>query len=168
MFIPSLPVNVLTNIASQAFSGAASRASSPAQSFESDLASGNTAAAQSFLSALQTKLSVENSGVSGGAISSQIGQVSSDLKSGDLTAAQADFSQLKQVIAQQKNGLIPPVSNRGIGLTDNLAKTITASGAASDPSLAALASYNSLRQSAFAGAVNLSLPGSAPSFSVNL
>jgi hypothetical protein len=168
MLIPSLPVNVLTNVASQALTGSASRASSAAKGFESDLASGNISGAQSFLSTLQTKLSSGNSGAAGSAISAQVTQVSNDLKAGNLNAAQADFSQLKLAMTQQKNGLTAPPSSNGTRLREVLAQTIAGSGDASGPSLAALESYNSLQQSAFAGAVNLSMPANVPSFSANL
>jgi hypothetical protein len=157
MHIPSLPMNVFTNAVSQALSSPASRATSGEKSFESDLVSGNISGAQSFLSTLQTKLSLGSSGAAGSAISAQIAKVGNDLKLGNLTAAQADFSHLKLA-----------VSNSAGLAASNLNQSIDAAGSASDSSLAALASYNSLQQSAFAGAVNLSMPGNVPSLSVNL
>jgi hypothetical protein len=142
----------------------ASRGSAGVKSFESDLDSGNIAGAQSFLSALQQKLPVGNSGGTASAVSSQITQVSNDLKSGNLTAARSDFSQLKLTLAQHKPGSAAPASNSGSSAT----QTSAASGNALDSSLAALASYNALQQGAFTGAVNLSMPASIPSLSINM
>ncbi len=155
MHMPSLPANIFTSAASQALSGLASRAPSGAKSFEADLDSGNIAGAQSFLSALQQKLSLGASGGTGTGTSAQIAQVSNDLTSGNLTAARADFSHLQSTLAQQHHAPGASGANNG-------------SSASSEGSLAALASYNALQQGAFNSAVNLSMPGNSPSFSINM
>lgn len=149
MHVSSLPANTLLHAASQAATGLTGRASGPS-SFESDLASGNVAGAQSFLSALQTKLSAGKPGAAGSAISSQIAQVSGDLSANNLTTARKDFSRLKQILGQQKQVLAQQNQEP------------------SASSLSALSSYNALQQGAFSSAVNLSMPGSTPSLSINM
>lgn len=144
MLIPSLPMNFLSGAASQILSGAASRATTTAKGFESDLDSGNIAGAQSFLSTLQQKLSQTGSS---SAVSSGIAQVGSDLKSGNTAAAKLDFSNLRQSLEQ-------------LGQTQN-------STGAGDASSASLAAMNALQQSAYSAAINLSMPSGASSLSVN-
>jgi hypothetical protein len=146
MLIPSLPINFLSDAASQILSGAASRASSTVKGFESDLDSGNIAGAQSFLSTLQQKLSPTGAD---SAVSAGIAQVGNDLKSGNLAAAKLDFTNLQQSIAQSKQ-------------TQNTASAGDAAGAAS------LAALNALRQGAYSAAINLSMPASTSSLSVSL
>ena len=166
MHIPSLPANVLTSTVSQALAGFTNRAQSAsgANSFESDLSSGNISGAQSFLSALQQKLSLEGSGAAGTAISTQITQLSNDLKSGNLTAAQTDFSSLKQTLAYQKHAAAGAASSSN----SSAAQGSASSASASASEMAALAGYNALQQGAYAGAINLSMPANIPSLSVDM
>ncbi len=145
MHIPSLPAHVFTSAASQALNGAASRASSTVKSFASDLDSGDIAGAQSFLSALQQKLSLSGAG---SAVSAQLAQVGSDLGAGNVTAAKTDFTQLQDSIAQWKQTQLPPGSGAGSG--------------------GLLAAGNDILQSAYAAAANLALPASLPSLSLSL
>jgi ribosomal protein S20 len=154
--------NLFTNAVSQTVAGFANRASSAARNFESDLQSGDIAGAQSFLTALQQKLGAQGSTPAGSAVSAQIKQVSNDLQSGNLTAAQTDFSNLQLSISQLKHrpGL-PASGNRSGAQAPGSAGTTTSSA------LADLQSYNPLQQNAFSGALNLSLPASVPSLSVN-
>jgi len=152
------------NLVSQAVNSLANRVSSAAGNFESDLQSGNIAGAQSFLTALEQKLAAPGSKIPGSPIASQLSQISSDLKSGDLNAAQTDFSSLRTGLSHLRTGSGWPAS----GSTPTPAGTSSASSdLAPDPSLAALLSYNSLQQNAFNGALNLSMPATFPSLSVN-
>jgi len=144
MLIPSLPLDFLSGAASQVLTGAASRAASSTKSFESNLDSGNIAGAQSFLSTLQQKLS--QTGASS-TVSAGVAQVSSDLKSGNVAAAKSDFAQLKQSLLQAW-------------------KTQSGAGAGNAAS-ASQAATNALQQGAYSAAINLSMPSSASSLSVN-
>jgi hypothetical protein len=157
--IPS--IGPLSSVASQAITSLANRASTAATNFETDLQSGNIAGAQSFLGALQQKLSSQSTGAAGSAISAQITKVSNDLKSGDLSAAQTDFASLRLNFPHQQRGANWPASGNGA------APASCASGAAADPTQAALQSYNVMQQMAFNSALNLSLPEAAPSLSIN-
>lgn len=156
--IPS--INSATNLVSQTLSGFANRASTAAQNFESDLQSGNITGAQSFLSALQQKLSVGSTGAPGTGLSPQFAQVSQDLTTGDLAGADSDFSQLEAVFSQLKHGAQAPTS--GPRLDNNIASRMTG-----DPSLEGLSGNYLLQQSAYNNALNLSVPSSVPSLSVN-
>lgn len=153
MHIPSLGPNVFTtaaSAASQLISGAAGRASSAVKSFESDLDSGNTTGAQSFLSTLQQKISLAGQNSS---LSSQLSQIGSDLKSGNVTAAKTDYAQLRQSLSSlSPSSLSHDQSATGAGTASN----------------AALAAYTALQQqSAYSSALNLSMPASMPSLSVS-
>jgi hypothetical protein len=142
MLIPSLPASVFTGAASQLLGGLAGHGASGAKGLGADLDSGNIAGAQSFLSTLQQKLAPAGQG---NALSTQITQLSNDLKSGNLSAAQTDYTALKQSLDQARN------AQQGTSSGSD------ASGAAS----------NLLEQSAYSAALNLSLPASAPSLSMN-
>ena len=144
MLIPSLPLDFLTGAASQVLTGAASRASSAVKSFESDLDSGNVAGAQSFLSTLQQKFSQTGAAST---VSSGINQIGNDLKSGNLAAAKSDFAQLKQSLMQAGQ------AQSGAG--------------AGDAASSSLAAMNALQQGAYSAAINLSMPASSSSLSVN-
>jgi hypothetical protein len=157
--IPSLPANAFMGALSQTLTGSAARVSGGgAKGFESDLASGNIAGAQSFLSTLQQKLSTDGSGGTGTAISAQLKQVSTDLSSGNVSAAQSDFQQLKSGISQLHAQAVPG-SQYGAG---DLNQALAATGVTTS----SLASY-ALQQGAFTGALNLSSPSTNPSFSIN-
>lgn len=155
--------NPLTNVVSQAVTGIANRASSAVKGFESDLQSGNLSGAPSFLSALQQGLTTQGPNSAEARISSQISQVSSDLQSGNLTAAQADFSNLQLTLAQTRHTPNNPSNPRTAVTTP----APVSSSSSANASLAALESYNSLDQNAFNTALNLSLPASVPSLSIN-
>jgi hypothetical protein len=156
---PSIPS--ATNLVSQTLTGFANRASTAAKNFESDLQSGNIAGAQSFLSALEQKLSAGNAG---NGLAPQFAQVSDDLKTGDLAGAQSDFSQLELTLSQRKQGATGPTPASGTQLQNNVAP---AQGMSGDPSLTALAPNYLLQQSAYNSALNLSVPASLPGFSAN-
>ena len=156
--IPS--ISSATNLVSQTMSGFANRASTAAKNFESDLQSGNITGAQSFLSALQQKLSAGTSGAAGTGLAPQFAQVSQDLTAGDLAGADSDFSQLESVFSQLKHGGQTP--SLGLQLENNIASRMTG-----DPSLGGLSGDYLLQQSAYNNALNLSVPASVPSLSVN-
>jgi len=158
--IPS--ISPLANVAAQAVNALASRASTTATNSGSELQSGNVAGAQSFLTALQQKLGAQGA-TAGDAISAQMTQLSNDLKTGDLSAAQNDLSSLRVGVFHLK-GMGWPASGNGSATGGPASDP---SGAIAPASLAALASYNGLEQSAFNGALNLSLPEAVPSLSVN-
>ncbi|HTV16361.1 MAG TPA: hypothetical protein VME68_16705 [Acidobacteriaceae bacterium] len=153
----SLPsAGSLSNLASQAITGFASRAATAAKNFESDLQSGNIAGAQSFLSALEQKLSPGNTGSS---LSSQFSQVSSDLAAGNLSGAQSDFSQLEQMISGVKPGTVSLLSSSSASAAGGSSPTNPQSTLADSGYL--------LQQNAYNSALNLSLPMNVPTFSAN-
>ncbi len=151
-----------SNLVSQAVTSLANRASSAVGNFESQLQSGNIAGAQSFLTALEQKLAAPGSTGATSPIAAQITQISNDLKSGDVNSAETDFSSLRVSLSHLKGGSGWPAANGG-----GFASASGISGLSTDPSLAALQPYSSLEQSAFNSALNLSLPTSLPSLSVN-
>jgi hypothetical protein len=141
MLIPSLPASMFTGAASQLLGGLTGHGASGAKGAGADLDSGSIAGAQSFLSTLQQKLAPAGQG---NALSAQISQLSSDLKSGNLSGAQTDYTALKQSLNQAVN-------------TQGANSGSDASGSA----------LNMLEQSAYSAALNLSLPASAPTLSMN-
>lgn len=156
----ALPASLLTSTLSQAVSGIAGQATSAAKSFESDLQSGNITGAQAFLSTLRQQLVSQGATAAGSAITDQIQQVSNDLTAGNLTAAQSDFSGLKVDLRQL--GHKSATTATGQGTTQQSLGSGSMSAA-----LQQLSSYSPLQQSAYNTALNLSLPASLPSLSVN-
>ncbi|MGA7342248.1 MAG: hypothetical protein WBE72_06345 [Terracidiphilus sp.] len=167
MHLSGLPTNGFTNVLSQLPAGLVGRASTAAKSFESELESGNVSGAQSFLSTLQTKLSAGSSSAAPSAISSQIAQLDNDLKCGNLAAAQSDDSTLELALSKLKQGRTPPIEHKANQQNPPPSQGIVNPGNSPGSALAALESYNPIQQSAFTGAVNLSLPVNLPSFSVS-
>lgn len=154
---------LVSDALSQVMSGFANRASAAAKGFDADLQSDNVGGAQSFLSALQQKLTAQGNAPAGSAVAAQFSQISNDLSTGNLAAAKADFSSLQQSISHLKHGSSAEASGSGTGDPGQA----LASAAAYDPRLASLQSYNPVHQAAFSGALSLSLPSGMPSLSVN-
>lgn len=152
-------INPIANAVSQVMTSFASRASTAAQNFESDLQAGNVSGAQSFLSALQQKLSAGNTGSATTGLSSQFAQVQSDLTTGNLAGAESDFSSLEQAMSQLKHGTGPQSAGTAWPPQNNLAGAKT-TAPWMDPSYL-------LQQSAYNSALNLSMPASLPGFSAN-
>ena len=158
--------NLFTQAVSQVANGFANRASTQVKSFESDLQSGDMNGAQSFLTSLRQKLGTAVSTPAGSAVSAQITQVSNDLTAGNLTAAQSDFSSLQLSLSAAKHRP-GQQENRGNANPPAAVSAGASSAATAQSALAALQSPSVLQQEAFNSALNLSLPASLPSLSVN-
>lgn len=159
--------NLFTQAVSQIANGLANRASSQVKSFESDLQSGDMNGAQSFLTSLRQKLGTAVSTPAGAATSAQITQVSNDLTAGNLTAAQSDFSNLQLGLSAAKHRPGQPENRGSANPPAAISGTASSPSTASQSALAALQSPSVLQQEAFNSALNLSLPASLPSLSVN-
>jgi hypothetical protein len=156
----SLPSgSMLTSAVSQAVQGFASRASSQLKTFTDDVQAGNVPAAQSFLSTLQQKVTAQNGFATGNALSGQFAQVNSDLQSGNLTAAQTDFANLQHSLSEAKHS--------AKGTSGPSSAGTTASNSANSTIAPELYSSNALQQAAYNSALNLSMPASVPTLSVN-
>ena len=119
----SLPGNILTSAASDALTNLASRVSSTAKSFASDLQQA-TGSGSSTASA---------SSPAGSSFGSALNQLGSDLSSGNLSAAQSDFNSLQQALAFRK------ATFGAQGLSGD---------GASDSSLTSFGAYSTLQQQA--------------------
>jgi hypothetical protein len=164
MHLPGISMNPIASAVSQVLSAVGGSASSSAKNVASNPDSASSSGAQSFFSALQQKLSL---GTSAGTSSAALTQLGSDLSSGNSTGMQADLASLKSLYPGQTQGPTAPVAhNRNLPKT-SLGQTNPSPGDIANPVLAELASYSALQQGAFAGAVNLSMPASFSTFSVN-
>jgi len=152
--------NLFSSAVEQAVSGFASRASAAIKGFESDVQAGNGAGAQSFLSALQQKVTAQGAPASG-TVSAQFSQVSNDLQAGNLLAAQADFSTLATSLSQLKHRSAQPSASA------NNSQPSTPNSGDGNSDLPTLQSLSGLQQSAYDSALSLSLPSAVPSLSIN-
>jgi hypothetical protein len=136
----SLPANILTSVASDAVSNIASRVSSTASSFASDLQQAQSG---------------------GSSVSSSLAQLGSDLKSGNLSAAQADLAALRHSLPIRR------VAAGSSPLAGTAGATSGSTNGSTDPILAALQNSGVLQQTAYSNALNLSMPSTSPSISLD-
>jgi hypothetical protein len=164
MHLPLPSISPMSDVLSQTLTSFAGRASTTAKNFESDLQSGNIAGAQSFLSALQQKMTSGSTGTAGNDLALQFGKIRNELTTGDLAGAQSDFSGLEQVLSQLKHGSAGQTTAPGTGVQTSAGGTQGVMGA---PAQLPFDSSYLLQQSAYNNALNLSVPASIPSFSAN-
>ena len=82
--------NLFSNAVEQTVSGFANRASAAIKGFESDLQAGNGPGAQSFLSALQQKVTAQGAAPENSPLATQFSQIGSDLQA--ATGRHSDVS----------------------------------------------------------------------------
>jgi len=148
--------SLFSHAVEQTVSGFANRASAAIKGFESDLQAGNGPGAQSFLSALQQKVTAQGAAPENSPLATQFSQVSSDLQAGNLLAARADFSTLTTSLAQLKHRAAQP--SAGASPTDPATMN-------HDPAISGIPALQSL--SPYDSALSLTLPSATPSLSVS-